>query len=188
MVPQAQDLSIVSRLLSPLAVEKQAFAVLAVLFQVGKQAIGVLRRLCFIKASFSLYYRIERIKRALSSPICLSRSLQWWCREGSLALQSFFVRNCSMGRQETTQRTETSQQPEENQVSCCSSENAYSRIVSLALPSSMGQTRKYVRYKKCKLAFVFSFQFMFEFVFRWKNQRNEEVQDCLFHAEPSPYQ
>lgn len=28
MVPQAQDLSIVSRLLSPLAVEKQAFAVL----------------------------------------------------------------------------------------------------------------------------------------------------------------
>lgn len=86
---QGNVLSIVSRLLSPLAVEKQAFAVLAVLFQVGKQAIGVLRRLCFIKASFSLYYRIERIKRALSSPICLSHSLQWWCREGSLALQSF---------------------------------------------------------------------------------------------------
>lgn len=37
MVPQAQHLSIVSRLLSPLAVEKQAFAVLAVLFP-GRQA------------------------------------------------------------------------------------------------------------------------------------------------------
>jgi hypothetical protein len=51
---------------SPLAVEKQAFAVLAVLFsQVGKQAIGVLRRLCFIKLLFSLANEVHKLIESL---------------------------------------------------------------------------------------------------------------------------